>query len=126
MKKIQFAFALVILSVLALACSKSTKDTLEGSWKVSRLSLAGSPQDPEVFGPFVYDLKGDGSYNYSEGAKKESGKWTVSEDQKQLVFEPATGEKYTKEIKSASKDSVVLSFKSFTMDVNHTLVPQEK
>ena len=126
MKKIQLALTLICLSLLAVACSKSTKDTLQGSWKVSKLSLAGSAQDPEVFGPFVYELKGDGSYNYMEGAKKESGKWTVSEDEKHISFEPASGTKYDKDIKSASKDSVVLSFKSFTMDVNHTLVPEGK
>jgi hypothetical protein len=126
MKKIQLFMAVACLTLLVTACSKSTKDTLQGSWKVSKLSLAGSSQDPEVFGPFIYELKDDGSYNYSEAAKKESGKWSVSEDQKQITFEPASGEKYTKDIKSVSKDSVVLSFKSFTMDVNHTLVPEGK
>ena len=126
MKKIQLSLTFVCLSLLTIACSKSTKDTLQGTWKVSRLSLAGSAQDAEVFGPFVYELKDDGSYNYSEAEKKESGKWAVSEDQKQINFEPGSGEKYTKDIKSVSKDSVVLSFKSFTMDVNHTLVPEDK
>jgi len=123
MKKIHLAGAFIGLVLLVTACSKSAQDTLQGSWKVSKLSLAGSPQDPEVFGPFLYELKGDGSYNYTEGAKKESGKWTVSEDQKKISFEPAAGTKYEKEIKLMSTDSVVLSFKSFTMDVNHTLVP---
>lgn len=126
MKKIQLVLTVISLSLLIVACSKSTKDILQGTWKVSKLSLAGSVQDPEVFGPFVYELKDDGSYNYTEGAKKESGKWTVSEDQKQISFEPASGTKYSKDIKSISKDSVVLSFKSFTMDVNHTLVPEVK
>lgn len=126
MKKIQLALTVIGLSLLIVACSKSTKDSLEGTWKVSKLSLAGSAQDPEVFGPFVYELKDDGSYNYTEGAKKESGKWVVSEDQKQISFEPASGAKYNKDIKSIAKDSVVLSFKSFTMDVNHTLVPEGK
>lgn len=129
MKKIQLVAAVVCLTLLTTACSKSTKDTLQGSWKVSKLSLAGSEQDPEVFGPFTYELKDDGSYNYTVGKdetiKKESGKWSLSEDQKQINFEPATGEKYIKDIKSASADSVVLSFKSFTMDVNHTLVPKQ-
>ena len=125
MKKIQLLMTVVCLALLTTACSKSTKDTLQGSWKVSKLSLAGASQDPEVFGPFVYELKDDGSYNYEEGAKKESGKWSVTEDQKQITFEPASGEKYTKDLKSVSKDSVVLSFKSFTMDVNHTLVPNK-
>ncbi len=126
MKNVQLALTLIGLSLLTIACSKSTKDTLQGTWKVTRLSLAGSAQDPEVFGPFVYELKDDGSYNYSEGEKKEAGKWSVSEDQKHISFEPASGEKYSKDIKSVSKDSVVLSFKSFTMDVNHTLVPEGK
>lgn len=125
MKNIPLLITVVCLAFLAAACSKSTKDTVQGSWKVSRLSLAGASQDPEVFGPFVYELKDDGSYNYEEGAKKESGKWSLSEDQKQIAFEPASGEKYTKELKSVSADSVVLSFKSFTMDVNHTLVPNK-
>lgn len=131
MKKIQLAaVAVFCLALLATACSKNAKDTLEGSWKVSKLSLAGSAQDPDVFGPFIYELKGDGSYNYTVGkddaVKKESGKWYLSEDEKQINFEPATGEKYIKDVKSLSKDSVVLSFKSFTMDVNHTLVPEGK
>ena len=70
MKKLQLALAFISLSLLTIACSKSTKDTLQGTWKVTRLSLAGSEQDPEVFGPFVYELKDDGSYNYSEAEKK--------------------------------------------------------
>jgi len=126
MKKNQLVVAVVALALFVTACSKSAKDTLQGSWKVAKLSLAGSAQDPEVFGPFVYELKDDGSYNYTEGAKKESGKWSVTEDQKNISFEPASGTKYDKEIKALSKDSVVLSFKSFTMDVNHTLVPEGK
>lgn len=125
MKKFQLLMTVVCLAFLATACSKIIKDTLQGSWKVSKLSLAGASQDPEVFGPFVYELKDDGSYTYEEGAKKESGKWSVTEDQKQIAFEPASGEKYTKDLKAVSKDSVVLSFKSFTMDVNHTLVPNK-
>lgn len=125
MKKLHVVMTVVCLALLTAACSKTTKDTLQGSWKVAKLSLAGVSQDPEVFGPFVYDLKDDGSYNYEEGAKKESGKWMLSEDQKQISFEPASGEKYKKDLKSVSKDSVVLSFKSFTMEVNHTLVPNK-
>ncbi|MDB5272684.1 MAG: hypothetical protein JWO58_1051 [Chitinophagaceae bacterium] len=126
MKKQLLAMAFACLVLTLGACSKSTKDTLQGSWSVARLTMAGAAQDPELFGPFVYELNKDGSYNYVEGEKKEAGKWSVSEDQKQLKFEPASGEKYTKDIKSASKDSVVLSFKSFTMDVHHTLVPAAK
>jgi hypothetical protein len=125
MKKNQLGMIVACLVILATACSKSAKDTLEGSWNVSRLTLAGSAQDPEVFGPFLYELKNDGSYAYAEGAKKEAGKWSVSEDQKQLTFEPVAGEKYSKSIQSVSKDSVVLSFKSFTMEVKHTLVRSE-
>lgn len=125
MKRIVFTLVVVSLALWSVSCSKSTKDSLQGAWKVSKLSLAGAEQDPEIFGPFVYELNADGSYNYTEGTKQESGKWTVSEDQKQLTFEPASGEKYSKDIKSISSDSVVLGFKSFTMDVNHTLVPSK-
>jgi hypothetical protein len=123
MKKNQLILAFICLSLVIVSCSKSTKDTLQGTWKVSKLSLAGADQDPEVFGPFVYELNHDGTYSYTEGAKKESGKWSLSEDQKHISFEPTAGNKYDKDIKSASKDSVVLGFKSFTMDVSHTLVP---
>ncbi|HSZ72016.1 MAG TPA: hypothetical protein VK750_05030 [Cytophagaceae bacterium] len=126
MKKLLIVTTAACLTVFMVACSKTTKDVLQGSWSVARLTMAGAAQDPELFGPFVYELNGDGSYNYTEGTKKESGKWSVSEDQRHLEFEPASGTKYTKDIKSASKDSVVLSFKSFTMDVNHVLVPEEK
>ena len=126
MKKLLYVTTIICLAVLMGACSKTTKDILKGSWSVARLTMAGAAQDPELFGPFVYELNSDGSYNYTEGVKKESGKWSVSENQKQLEFEPASGTKYTKDIKSASKDSVVLSFKSFTMDVNHVLVPEQK
>lgn len=126
MKK-QFLFPLLAFAVIfASSCSKSPKDVLKGSWTVSKLSMAGTPQDPELLGPFMYDLNEDGSYNYSEGAKKETGKWSVSEDNKVIHFEPAQGEKYTKGIKSMSPDSVVLEFKSFTMDVDHVLVPVKK
>ena len=114
------------LAALLGACSKSTKEVVKGSWTVSRLSMAGSPQDPALFGPFAYELKDDGTYDYKEGTKKESGKWALTEDEKQIAFEPASGEKYSKDILSASVDSVVLSFKSFTMDVNHVLVPVKK
>ena len=126
MKKLLYLTTVLCIAILAVACSKTTKDVLKGSWSVTRLTMAGAAQDPELFGPFVYELNGDGSYNYTEGVKKESGKWSVSEDQKHLEFEPASGAKYTKDIQSASKDSVVLSFKSFTMDVHHVLVPAEK
>jgi hypothetical protein len=126
MKRYLQVITVACLVALLGACSSSTKDIVKGSWTVARLTMAGAAQDPELFGPFVYDLNGDGSYNYTEGVKKESGNWSLSEDQKHLQFEPANGEKYTKDIKSASKDSVVLSFKSFTMDVNHVLVPSKK
>ncbi len=108
--------------VVFIACSKSTKDNLQGSWKVSKLTMAGSEQDPELFGPYAYEFNEDGSYNYTEGTKQEAGKWIVSEDNKQLHFEPAQGEKYSKDLTSVSQDSVVLNFKSFTMDVKHVLV----
>jgi|GEM_PF-5404435 len=104
------------------ACSKSTKDSLEGTWKVSKLTMAGLDQDPELMGPYAYDFKADGSYSYTEGEKKESGKWSVSEDNKQINFEPSTGEKYTKDLSTVSTDSVILNFKSYTMDVKHVLV----
>jgi hypothetical protein len=105
-----------------IACSKSAKDSLQGSWKVSKLTMAGTEQDPELFGPYRYELKEDGSYAYTEGTKQESGKWSVSADDKQLHFEPAQGEKYSKELTTVTPDSVVLNFKSFTMDVKHVLV----
>ncbi len=120
-KYLQLGLILFFMGALA-ACSKSTKDSLQGTWKVSKLKMAGLDQDPELMGPFAYDFKADGSYSYSEGTKTESGKWTVSEDNKLLNFEPATGEKYTKELSTVSKDSVVLDFKSFTMDVKHVLI----
>lgn len=120
-KRILFG-ALLLLVMGMVACSKSTKDSLAGTWKVSKLSMAGSEQDPELFGPFMYEFKEDGSYNYSEAAKKEAGKWTVSEDNKSINFEPTGAEKYTKDLGSVTQDSVVLMFKSFTMDVKHVLV----
>lgn len=114
--------SIVAFCVIAMvACSKSTKDSLQGSWKVSKLSMAGSEQDPELFGPFAYTFNEDGSYAYKEGAKNEAGKWIVVEE-KQIQFTPENGEAYTKEVNSISKDSVVLVFKSFTMDVKHVLV----
>lgn len=120
-KYLQTGIALFFIVAL-VACSKSAKDSLQGSWKVSKLTMAGSEQDPELFGPYAYEFKEDGSYNYTEGTKKEAGTWTVSEDSKQVNFVPAQGEKYSKELTSISQDSVVLNFKSFTMDVKHVLV----
>jgi hypothetical protein len=122
MKKQILLSALFLLIVGITACSKSTKDSLVGKWKVSKLSMAGSEQDPELFGPFAYELNEDGSYNYAEAAKKEAGKWSVSEDNKTINFEPTGADKYSKELGSVTPDSVVLMFKSFTMDVKHVLV----
>ena len=113
-------FALAISSLVS--CSKSTKDSVQGTWKVSKLSMAGSEQDPELFGPFAYDFKDDGSYKYTEADKKEAGAWSVSEDNKKINFEPAGAEKYSKDIVTVAPDSLVLMFKSFTMDVKHVLV----
>ena len=122
MKK-QILIGVLVLAITSfVACSKSTKDNIQGTWKVSKLSMAGSEQDPELFGPFAYEFKEDGSYNYTEADKKEAGTWSVSEDNKTIKFEPAGAEKYSKDIATVSPDSLVLMFKSFTMDVKHVLV----
>lgn len=116
-KGIVFLFALGMM----VSCSKNNKDLVVGEWKVSGLQMAGTSVDPELVGPFIYTVKDDGSYIYQEAAVMEKGTWSVSDDNKKLIFTSAEGKVTEKNITSANADSIVLDYTSNTMPIVHVL-----
>ncbi len=111
LKAIFFAILLISLN----SCEKKKTDLLSQEWKATELDFAGASLTGDQVS-LVYNFKKDGTFERTEDGIKEKGKWTISENGKNLLleFEGPEG-KIEKEIKELSETKLVISGEEHTM-----------
>jgi hypothetical protein len=118
MKNINATFKALFFAILLItlnACEKKKADLLTQEWKATDLEFAGAVLTGDQVS-LVYNFKKDGTFERTEDGVKEKGKWTISDNGKNLIlnFEGAEG-KVEKEIKELTEAKLVISGEEHTM-----------
>lgn len=117
MKKTIFCLCAVFVLIFA-GCSKSTKEKLEGTWKLK--SVEGQTLTADELNRFV-TLNNDGSLGMKFGTEEKSGKWVLSEDEKTVEATTTEGDKEVWHIQTVDKKELV-----FTVDTDKEKYTLEK
>ncbi len=126
MKKLKTCLLMGMTSLLLYSCG-SKSDTLVKDWKATEFTLGETKIVADSVVGIYFSFKPDSTFEYTETATKDKGKWSLSEDGSKitLIYKEG-GRTVVQNIKELSDEKLVVEYEDFGMKRSITLVPDKK
>lgn len=126
MKKQAIWLFACLVSALLYSCGSSKSEMIVKDWKATEFTLGETKIVADSVVGIYFSFKPDSTFEYTETAQKDKGKWSLNPDGTQISLTYKDGRTVVQNIKELSSEKLVVEYEDFGMKRSITLVPDKK
>ncbi len=127
MKKLKILLLAWFASFVLASCGSSKSEMIVKDWKATEFTLGETKILADSVVGIYFSFKPDSSFEYTETATKDKGKWSMNEDGTKITLTyKEGGRSVVQNIKELTDDRLVVEYEDFGMKRSITLVPDKK
>jgi hypothetical protein len=116
-----------LTSALFYSCGNSKSEMIVKDWKATEFTLGETKIVADSVVGIYFSFKPDSTFEYTETAQKDKGKWKLSEDGTKVTLTyDQGGRSVVQNIKELTPEKLVVEYEDFGMKRSITLVPDKK
>ncbi|HVD97816.1 MAG TPA: lipocalin family protein [Cytophagaceae bacterium] len=125
MKKLKNWLVLALAPALLYSCGGSNSNKLVKDWKATEFTLGETKIVADSVVGIYFSFKPDSTFEYTETAQKDKGKWKMGPEGKTIILLYGDGRTVVQNVKELTDDKLVVEYEDFGMKRSITMVPKK-